>query len=60
MKAFICDRCGKTLASDYYTHITKREFPTAYMAIDFDKVDLCPACCAALEKWWKQCDTSVE
>lgn len=28
--------------------------------IDFDEVDLCPACCAAFEKWWEQCDTSVE
>lgn len=60
MKAFICDRCGKTLSSEYYVAITKRAFPRAYMGIDFDKIDLCPSCCASFEKWWDGAGDSTE
>lgn len=59
MKAFVCDRCGKTFTMAEYSVIEK-EFPCSYHAIDFGFVDMCPACCAAFEKWWKQYNTSVE
>lgn len=53
MKAFICDRCGKTITIDDLTRI-KKDYPIAYNVIDFDLVDVCPFCCSKFEDWWKR------
>lgn len=55
MTAFICDRCGKMFTTTEYSGI-KKEFPTAYHAIDFEFVDMCPTCCAEFELWWHRED----
>lgn len=53
MKAYICDRCGKTITTEEITAI-KKDFPTAFHVIDFDFVDVCPDCCSKFEDWWKR------
>mgnify|MGYP003432261611 CR=1 FL=1 len=45
MKAYICDRCGKTITMEEVTAI-KKDFPTAFHVIDFEWVDVCPDCCS--------------
>lgn len=59
MKAFICDRCGKTITIDDLTRI-KKDYPTAYNVIDFDLVDVCPSCCSKFEDWWRPDNASTK
>jgi len=50
MKAFICDRCGKTFTGLNF-NLLEKYYQNAYHALDHDNVDMCFDCCVKFQLW---------